>query len=180
MRRRAGEQRVVPRAIVAGARPQHGAVLASHRQHPVEGTLHRRPQVVDECRDPRCTASGATRRWRCTRTRWCRAWPPRPCRRAGSSSTNCRRHAGCRRATRSRARRRAWKPATSSAIVVSTWFHGSQCPPGNHGIMPVSSCSEAIHSAVSTISSAEITPSRSGSCGMTVGPLGWSSWPYTM
>src|SRR3954447_21833042 len=56
-------------------------------------------------------------------------------------------------------------------MAVSTWFHGSQCPPGNHGIMPVSSCSEAIHSAVWTTSSEEIAPSTSGSRDMTVHPV---------
>src|SRR4051794_30852106 len=53
-------------------------------------------------------------------------------------------------------------------MAVSTWFHGSQWPPGNHGIIPVSSCSEAIHSAVWTTSSAEIPPSTSGNRDMTV------------
>src|SRR6185295_3816181 len=66
----------------------------------------------------------------------------------------------------------AWNPATSSAMVVSTWFHGSQCPPGNHEIIPVSSCNDVIHSAVSTTSSADNTPSMSGSCGMTRGLSG--------
>ena len=52
-RRRAGQQRVVPRTIVGGARPQHGAVVAAHGEHPVEGALHRRPEVVDEGPIPR-------------------------------------------------------------------------------------------------------------------------------
>ena len=52
-RRRPGQQRVVPRPIVGRARPQHGAVLAAHRQHPIEGALHGRPQVIDEGPIPR-------------------------------------------------------------------------------------------------------------------------------
>ena len=52
-RRRAGQQRVVPRTIVGRARPQHGAVLAAHRQHPIEGPLHGGPQVIDEGPIPR-------------------------------------------------------------------------------------------------------------------------------
>ena len=31
----------------------------------------------------------------------------------------------------------------------SVWFHGSACPPGNHGIMPLGNCTPAIHDAVS-------------------------------
>jgi hypothetical protein len=52
------------------------------------------------------------------------------------------------------------EPATSSAIAVSTWFHGSQCPPTNHGIIPVSSCRFAMASALWCTSSPLSTPSR--------------------
>ena len=52
-RRRSGEQRVVPRTVVGGARPDHGAVFAAHRQHPIERALHGRPQVIDEGPVPR-------------------------------------------------------------------------------------------------------------------------------
>ena len=44
----------------------------------------------------------------------------------------------------------------------STWFHGSQWPPGNHGIMPDGNCNDARCSAVARTSSADTTPGRSG------------------
>ena len=62
----------------------------------------------------------------------------------------------------------------NSAIAVSTWFHGSQWPPGNHGIMPLGCCSATIDAAVVTTSSAVITPGRSGSAGrFTEPPRPW-------
>src|SRR3954470_12052745 len=66
---------------------------------------------------------------------------------------------------RSAGRVAACRPATTGATSLSIWFHGSQCPPGNHGIIPVGSCSEAIHSAVARTSAALRTRGRSGSIG---------------
>ena len=52
--RRAGEQRVVPRAGAVGLdRPQDQPVGPAQRQHPVEGPLDGRPQVVEEAAVPR-------------------------------------------------------------------------------------------------------------------------------
>src|SRR5438046_7005824 len=48
-------------------------------------------------------------------------------------------------------------------MAASTWFQGSECPPGNHGIMPSGSCTSAMASTVATTSSASRTPGISGS-----------------
>ena len=39
-----------------------------------------------------------------------------------------------------------------SAMAASTWFHGSQWPPGNHGIMPSGRCRATMDWAVASTS----------------------------
>src|SRR4051812_29875400 len=56
-------------------------------------------------------------------------------------------------------------------MAASTWFHGSECPPGNQGIMPSASCTSAMVLTVAATSSASRTPGISGSC---TGRLLWS------
>ena len=46
-------------------------------------------------------------------------------------------------------------------MAASTWFHGSACPPGNHGIIPEGSCHSAMPSTVRWRSVAETRPGTS-------------------
>src|SRR5438874_4941309 len=46
-------------------------------------------------------------------------------------------------------------------MVASTWFQGSQWPPGNHGIIPSASCTAAIESTVADRSARSRTPGTS-------------------
>src|SRR5438552_6349714 len=47
-------------------------------------------------------------------------------------------------------------------MAASTWFQGSQWPPGNHGIMPSASCTAAIDSTVAATSARSRMPGTSG------------------
>jgi hypothetical protein len=53
-------------------------------------------------------------------------------------------------------------PHTDSAIAASTWFHGSQWPPSNHGIRPLGCWTSAIVCALARTSDADSTPSTAG------------------
>src|SRR3954447_16118990 len=70
----------------------------------------------------------------------------------------------CMRASHSYARSASANRApTSSAIAASIRFHGSVCPPGTHGMLPSSCCTDAIASIVCATSAAVKTPGTLGS-----------------
>ena len=48
-------------------------------------------------------------------------------------------------------------------MAASTWFHGSQWPPSNHGIMPSWRCTSAMAWPVASTSELERMPGTSGS-----------------
>src|SRR5437763_1353268 len=49
-------------------------------------------------------------------------------------------------------------------MAASTWFHGSEWPPGNQGIMPSGNWISAMASTVVATSAASRMPGTSGSC----------------
>ena len=171
--RRTRQQRVVPRSIVVGAGPQHGAVVACASPAPSRGRAatvgHRwsTNAAVPGAQPVVPHAGGDVRAHVGVELGLLDA-----CRRAGSSSTSCRRHAGCRRATRRRARPRR---GSRRRRAPSPSRRGSTDRNARRGTTGSCRCRAAARRSTRrsrTISSAEITPSRSGSCGMTVDPLG--------